>query len=143
MKDFKMDPDRIKIIPIKNLKAKDGADDRADSQMMLPYIKAAEAILSKQGLKEAVEEIAQLPLEQRYIWRILSALKWGFADFDSVNVVMDRKTLSPDDGKRVAELLVHLPVQFCAFLKALLGEEAMEEMMTQAVSVVKKIPSVS
>jgi hypothetical protein len=138
-----MDPDRIKIIPIKNPKAKDGADDRADSQMMRPYTKAAEAIISRHGLKEAVEEIAQLPLEQRYIWRILSALEWGFADFDSVNVVMDRKTLSLDDGKRVAELLVHRPVQFCAFLKALLGDEAMEEMMTRAVSVVKKIPPVS
>jgi hypothetical protein len=29
------------------------------------------------------------------------------------------------------------------FLKALLGDEAMEQMMTQAISVAKKVPSVS
>jgi hypothetical protein len=34
-------------------------------------------------------------------------------------------------------------VQFCLFLKALLGEEAMEQMMSQAIAVAKKVPSVS
>jgi hypothetical protein len=29
------------------------------------------------------------------------------------------------------------------FLKALLGEEAMEEMMTQAIAVAKRVPSAS
>jgi hypothetical protein len=79
-------------------------------------------------------------LEQRYLWRVLSALKWGFADFDTVNVVIDRRTLGPDDRKRVAELLKHRPVQFCMFVKALLGQDAMEQMMTQAISVAKQVP---
>ena len=91
-------------------------------------------------LKEAVAEIGNLPLEQRYVWRVLSALKWGFADFDNVNVVIDRKTLGPEDRKKVAELLPHRPVQFCMFLKALLGAEAMEQMMTQAISIAKQVP---
>jgi hypothetical protein len=38
-------------------------------------------MLKNQGLEEAVAEIGHLPLEQRYVWRILPALKWGFADF--------------------------------------------------------------
>jgi hypothetical protein len=74
------------------------------------------------------------------VWRVLSALKWGFADFDNVNVVIDRKTLQPEDRARIAELIVHRPVQFCLFLKALLGEEAMEQMMLQAIDVAKKVP---
>jgi hypothetical protein len=43
--------------------------------------------------------------------------------------------LRPEDRAKVVELIQHRPVQFCMFLKALLGEEAMEEMMTQAISV--------
>ena len=49
--------------------------------------------------------------------------------------------LSPEDRKRVAELIAHRPVQFCLFLKALIGDEAMAEMMTQAISVARKSPS--
>ncbi len=85
---------------------------------------------------------SRVPLEQRYVWRVLSALKWGFADFDSVNVAIDRKTLSPEDRKKVAELIAHRPVKCCLLLKALIGDEAMEDMMTQAISVAKKVPSV-
>jgi hypothetical protein len=70
-------------------------------------------------------------------------LKWGFADFDNVGVAIDRKTLRPEDRQKVAELIKHRPVRFCMFLKALLGEEAMEEMMTQAIKIAKKVPSVS
>jgi hypothetical protein len=57
-----------------------------------------------------------------------------------VNVVIDRKTLAPEDRKKVAELLQHRPVQFCLFLKALVGTEAMEQMMMQAISIAKQAP---
>jgi hypothetical protein len=135
-----MDPNRIRKVPLKDLKTEEGADELVQSAMMRPYVRLAEAMLTNQGLKEAVAEIAHLPLEQRYVWRVLSALKWGFADFDNVNVVIDRKTLGPEDRKKVAELLSHRPVQFCMFLKALLGAEAMEQMMTQAINVAKQVP---
>jgi hypothetical protein len=138
-----MDPDEIRKIPLKDLKTEEGAEDLSASAAMQPYATLAEAVLTNQGLKEAVAVIGQLPLEERYLWRVLSALKWAFADFDSVNVVIDRKTLRPDDRKKVAELLRHRPVQFWMLLKALLGEEAMEQMITQAINVAKQVPSVS
>ena len=135
-----MDPNKIEKIPIKNLKTEEGADELVQSEMMRPYARLAEAMLTNQGFKEAVAEIRHLPLEQRYVWRVLSALKWGFADFDNVNVVIDRKSLGAEDRKKVAELLQHRPVQFCMFLKALIGAEAMEQMMTQAINVAKQVP---
>jgi len=138
-----MDPNEIEKKPIKDLKAEEGADDLTDSPAMQPYVRLAEAVMTHQGLREAVAEIAQLPLEERYLWRVLSALKWGFADFDSMGIAIDRKTLRPEDRHKVVELIQHRPVQFCMFLKTLLGDEAMEEMMTQAIKVVKKVPSVS
>jgi len=140
---MEMDPNETKKIPIGDLKSEEGVKELIDSEMMRPYLRLAEAIMTRQGLKEAVSEIGDLPLEQRYLWRVLSALKWGFADFDSANVVVDRKTLRPEDRAKVAELIQHRPVQFCIFLKALLGDEAMERMMTQAINVAKKVPSVS
>jgi hypothetical protein len=137
-----MEPKSRKV-PIKNLKTEDGAEDMVRSANMRPYLRVAEAMVKTEGLTEAVAAIGDLPLEERYLWRVLSALKWGFADFDSVNVVIDRKTLSPEDRRRVAELIQHRPVQFCIFLKALLGAKAMEEMMTQAIAVAKKVPEVT
>ncbi len=38
------------------------------------------------------------------------------------------------------ELLKHRPIQFCMFLKALLGEQEMQRMMVQAIKVAKQIP---
>lgn len=59
-----------------------------------------------------------------------------------MNVVIDRRTLRPDDRENVVELIQHRPVQFCLFLTALLGKEAMERMMTQATDVAKQLHSV-
>ena len=87
--------------------------------------------------------ISLIPLEERYLWRVLSALKLAFADFDNVNVVIDRKTLRSEDRMKVVELIQHRPLQFCLFMKALLGGQAMEEMMLQAINAAKKVPDVS
>jgi hypothetical protein len=62
---------------VKDLKTEEGAEDLTDSPAMRPYVRLAEAVMTHQGLKEAVAEIAELPLEQRYLWRVLSALKMG------------------------------------------------------------------
>jgi hypothetical protein len=140
MEDGKPDFDRTETVPLTKLKSEDGADDLLQSEMMRPYMKVAEAMVTRQGLTEAVAAIAALPLGQRYVWRVLSALKWGFADFDNINVVVDRKTLTPEDRIKVAELLKHRPVQFCIFLKALIGGEGMERMMMQAIKIAKQVP---
>lgn len=84
-------------------------------------------------------EIAQLPLERRYVWRVASALKWAFTDFDSANVAVDRQTPSQDDLAKVLHLLSHRALQFCMFLKALLGPEAMERVMTEGIATAKQV----
>jgi hypothetical protein len=62
-----------------------------------------------------LEAIRQLPLEKRCVWRVASALKWGFADFDSLNVEADQQTLTPDDFAKVMELLKYRPIQSAFF----------------------------
>jgi hypothetical protein len=60
-------------------------------------------------------------------------MKWGFADFDNINVQVDRDTLSEEDFKKLVELVQYRPVQLCMFLAALLGPEEMKRMMLRAI----------
>ena len=112
-KDRKPEP-----IPIKDLISEDGAHELATSETMQPYLRLLKAGLQNKDTTPHVEEIAQLPLEKRYIWRIASALKWAFADFDNVYVAVDRDSLSEEDLRKMIELLRLRPMQLCMFLKA-------------------------
>jgi hypothetical protein len=135
-----MDADETKYVPIKDLKVEEGAEDLLDSPLMQPYLKAAMALLQNKDSSSVIAEIAALPLEKRYVWRVASALKWGFADFDSGSVAMDRETLSAEDRERVAESVKYRPMQFCIFLKALFGAEEMQRLMVDAIKAAKQVP---
>src|SRR6267154_2275254 len=108
-------------ISITKIKSEDGAHELATSETMQPYLRLLKAGLQNKDTTPHLEEIAQLPLEKRYIWRLASALKWGFADLDSVYVPIDRETLSEEDLRKVLDLLRFRPMQLCIFLKALIG----------------------
>ena len=105
---------------------------------MEPYLNFAMALMQGNEPTPELEALRQLPLEKRYVWRVASALKWAFADFDDLGVDADRQTMSPEDFAKVMVLLKFRPMQFCIFLKALLGEEAMERLMTDAVEFAKR-----
>lgn len=120
---------------IKDLKSEEGADEIASSPEMQPYLQLAIAMMQNADQSSSLEEIARLPLEKRYVWRVASALKWAFADFDDINVVADRETLSEQDLARLLALLQHRPIQFCLFLKSLVGPEEMKRFMLQAISI--------
>src|SRR5258708_36350306 len=83
--------------------------------------------------RAGVPDRLRLPLEERYVWRVASALKWAFADLETLNVEVDRETILKEDRKRLIELLKHRPLQFCLFLSALFGEKQMEALMVSAV----------
>ena len=71
----------------------DGAADLVHSERMKPYLKLALAKQKQSGVAEVTEEIKSLPLEQRYVWRIASALKWAFQDCDAESAMADRLTM--------------------------------------------------
>ena len=127
-----------RAIPISDIISEDGAHELATSENMQPYIRLAIAVLQDADPTRRLEEVAALPLEKRYIWRVASALKWGFADFDDVNVETDTATLGPKDLEKVWDLLKFRPIQFCLFLKALVGADHMERMMVEAIAVAKQ-----
>jgi hypothetical protein len=133
-----MNPDRTEQISIKDLTTEDLAHELATSPQMAPYLRLMQAGMNDEDTGPHLEKIAQLPLEERYVWRVASAMKWGFADFDSLTVGIDRDTLSDADLGRLLGLLRHRPIQFCLFLKELLGAEAMERLMLEGIAVAKE-----
>jgi hypothetical protein len=131
--DEKNSENLIKQVPIRDLKIEPEAEELLESAGMEPYVNLATAVMGGKDTGPAIEELAALPLEKRYVWRIASALKWAFADFDTVTVGADRQTLRPEDRKQLAELLKHRPLQFCLFLSALFGPKQMEMMIASAI----------
>ena len=133
-----MNDDDIQKIPIKNLRQEEGAHELATSPDMEPYLRLIKAGMQDHDTTPHMEEIAALPLEKRYVWRVASALKWAFADLETVSVTVDRQTLSKEDLKKLIELLRFRPIQFCMFLKALVGTEGMERLMKEGIAAAKR-----
>ena len=128
-----MNEENIKRMPIKDLRQEEGASELSSSPDMEPYLEYLVALMQGADVQPHLETLSKLPLEKRYVWRVASALKWGFADFDSVPVVADRDTLNPEDFAKVVDLLKFRPIQFCMFLKSLVGAEEMKRMMVKAI----------
>lgn len=110
-----------------------GPEARRFDESLEPYMNFAVAIMGEKDTGPAIEALGALPLENRYTWRVASALKWAFADFDTINVKADHQTLTRQDRQRIAELLKHRPLQFCLFLSALFGEKQMEALLISAI----------
>jgi hypothetical protein len=91
-----------KVVSIRELEFEEGAEELTDSAMMEPYVRLAEAVITHEGIREAIAEIAGLPLEQRYLWRVLSALKWGFADSIMSTSPLIARRSGPKTGRRLS-----------------------------------------
>lgn len=100
---------------------------------MEPYVIPVMAIIGDKDTGPTIEELNALPLEKRYVWRVASALKWAFADFDKPNRRSRPLIDVPAGSKAVAGLTEHRPLQFCLFLSALFGQKQMEILMVPAL----------
>jgi hypothetical protein len=122
------------MIPIGELRTEPGAEELVASATMKPYLEVLKAAIGGRDTGPALEALAVLPLEQRYVWRVISALKWGLCDLDTESVAADVATLSEQDLASVSESLALRAMQFSLFLKALVGETAAREMMLRALA---------
>lgn len=129
-----MPNDRTKVIPLADLRTEPGSDELVRSESMKPYLEVLKAKMGGRDTGPALAELAALPLEQRYVWRVISALKWGLCDLDTESVAADVATLSEQELKSVAEPLALRAMQFSLFLKALVGETDAKEIMLRALS---------
>ena len=123
-----------KMMPLADIRTEAGSEELVRSEGMKPYLELLKAELSGQDRSAALAALAVLPLEERYIWRVISALKWGLCDLETENVAADIATLSEADLKSVAEPLALRAMQFSLFAKALVGEPAAKEIMLRALA---------
>ena len=86
-------------LPISALQQEPGAQDLVRSEKMRPYLELLKADIGGQDTAPYLAALAELPLEERYVWRVISALKWAFCDLETENVLADLETLSKDDLK--------------------------------------------
>jgi len=128
-----MADEKISSLPIGEIYSEEGAQDLVRSEKMKPYLALLKAQMSGQDTEPYLATLAALPLEERYVWRVISALKWAFCDLDTENAIADVRTLSEADLKRVVEPLSLRAIQFCMFVNALLGEEPTERIMQHAL----------
>jgi hypothetical protein len=121
-------------IPVNRLLSEDGAHELATSEDMKPYLDYLTTELQGKDTTAARDAIAALPLEERYTWRVLSALKWAFADLEAEYMKLDCETLPMSDLGRVSELIRLRPIQFCIFIRALVGSDEMKRIMLKAIN---------
>ncbi len=132
-----MDELKFAVIPASQLNSEEGAKELMHTPEMQPYLRLGEAAILHQDLGPSLREIAKIPLEKRYLWRVVSALKWGFADFDDLSIAADWKTLNDEDSDEVLDLPKLRPIQFCMMLRMIYGPEEMERIVMHAVRIAK------
>jgi hypothetical protein len=78
-------------VPLRGIKVDPLAHELATSEGTRPYLDCVikEYRNDAMGLDAALQVIRGLPLEKRYTWRVFSALKWAFADFEDEYVALD------------------------------------------------------
>ena len=82
---------KIQNVSLRGIKADPLAHELATSEGTKPYLDCLTKAYSKNiaGLEAALHVVRDLPLEKRYTWRVFSALKWAFADFEDEYVKLD------------------------------------------------------
>ena len=131
---------KISSLPISEIHYEDGARELVRSEKMEPYLALLKAQMSGQDTEPYLAALAALPLEERYVWRVISALKWAFCDLDTENAIADVRTLSEEALKKVVEPLSLRAIQLCLFVNALIGEDATERIMQHALRCAKESP---
>jgi hypothetical protein len=129
---------KITSLPTSEIHSEAGAQELVRSEKMKPYLALMKAQIAGQDTEPYLAALAALPLEERYVWRVISALKWAFCDLDTENAIADLNTLSEEDLKKVVEPLSLRAIQFCLFVNALIGEDAMERIMQHAIKCAKE-----
>ncbi len=128
-----------KKVLLDSIRTEPGAKELVRSEKMKPYLDLLKAQIGGQDSEPYRAALAALPLEDRYSWRVVSALKWAFCDLETENVAADLSTLSAEDIKSVTESLALRAMQFSLFASALLGEKAAEQIMLQAIKCEKHV----
>ncbi|MGA7770675.1 MAG: hypothetical protein WCA27_31125 [Candidatus Sulfotelmatobacter sp.] len=99
------------MIPLNEIAIDPLAQELVRSEQARPYTNYFMKAYSNDaaGIESALQVLRDLPLEKRYTWRVFSALKWAFADFDDECVRLDLPHIPEANRiKMVRELEIRL-----------------------------------
>ena len=99
------------MIPLKEIAIDPLAQELVRSEQARPYTNYFMKAYSNDavGIESALQVLRDLPLGKRYTWRVFSALKWAFADFDDECIKLDLPNM-PETTR--AEMLKELRIRF-------------------------------
>jgi len=133
-----MTDEKIIRLPTCEIHTEAGAQELVLSERMKPYLALLKAQMGGQDTEPYLAALAALPLEERYVWRVISALKWAFCDLDTESAIADLHTLSEEELKKVVEPLKLRTIQLCLFVNSLVGEDATERIVQHALRCAKE-----
>jgi hypothetical protein len=85
-----LNPMETRKVSLEEIEVDALAHELATSEGTKPYLDCLiKAYSNNAGLEAALQVVRDLPLEKRYTWRVFSALKWAFADFEDEYVALD------------------------------------------------------
>jgi hypothetical protein len=84
-------------------------------------------------LSATLKELETVPIELRYVSRIIAALAFAFGDFDSACVKFDLLTLPGKEQDRMAGIVEARAAQFCILLREFFGVEGMKNIFLRAI----------
>lgn len=103
-----MEPEKI---PVSEIAIDPLAQELVRSEQSRPYTDYFTKAYSNDaaGVESTLRTLRDLPLEKRYTWRVFSALKWAFADFDDECVKLDLPHIRE---KTRTEIVKELQIRF-------------------------------
>jgi hypothetical protein len=81
----------------------------------------------------ALRELEGVPVEQRYVSRVIGALAFAFGDFDSTCIKFDLLTLPSKDRDSMDEILEVRAAQFCLLAREFFGVERMKTILLRVI----------
>jgi hypothetical protein len=121
-----------KNIPLSQLKPDPEGAGMLDAPQTQIYDRIIMAAMQGQDPSAAIRELTAVPVEERYISRVIAALGFAFGDFDSACVRMDLDTLPPAEIERLTALLAGRSTQFCILMREFFGSEQMKAIISAA-----------
>ena len=91
------------------------------------------AMQDSSDLSAAIRKLSAVPVEERYISRVIAALDFAFGDFDSACIKLDVDTLPMGEIDRLGKILETRSAQFCILMREFFGPDYMRILMSAAM----------
>jgi hypothetical protein len=91
-------------------------------------------------LSTALRELSAVPVQDRYVSRVVAALGFAFGDFDSACIKLDLDTLPFSETDRLEGLMEQRSIQFWILMRTFFGSERAKALISAALEDTDEMP---